>query len=248
MPIFPSARRDRQHLVSTLTALGPTSVSGLAAALSWTPRKTERTIRSVQRHGEAVLQFDGNRGTVAFFVPKAKAAPPPAPVVEGSVPPDAARDAPPSFPTIRPSARPATLAAPKCPGCGVRLSATSSPDVFVCPSCGELSRHRVAAPLSHPLQRLPGPAPMSPGPAPIQVGHGPTPLSEDRRAQELFAAWVTSQSINCPKCKTALRHRGIGEYVCPGCGQTVSFARSASSVAPSNPTTTAAPVAPPPAS
>ena len=41
--------------------------------------------------------------------------------------------------------------------------------------------------------------------------------------QEMFAAWVTAQPIPCPKCRTQLRHRGVSEYVCPGCGQLIRF-------------------------
>jgi hypothetical protein len=49
----------------------------------------------------------------------------------------------------------------------------------------------------------------------------------DRRSQELFAAYVTSRPIPCPKCRTPLRHRALAEYSCPSCGQSVRFPKAA---------------------
>jgi uncharacterized Zn finger protein (UPF0148 family) len=111
----------------------------------------------------------------------------------------------------------------RCARCQVPLLATATGDAAVCPKCGQMSTRRV-----RPASTL-APAPDAPGwaaPAP------PTAAAEnartvvqsgDRRSQELFAAWVTSRPIPCPRCRSTLQHLGVGEYGCPSCGHRVAF-------------------------
>ena len=74
-------------------------------------------------------------------------------------------------------------------------------------------------------------------PAAAPAPKGSPELSlEDRRSQELFAAYVSAKPIPCPKCRTPLRHRALSEYVCPACGQTVRFPKMGEARAPTAPT------------
>ena len=69
------------------------------------------------------------------------------------------------------------------------------------------------------------PGPPAPAASLPPPGAGWPPVN-DRRSQELFAAWVTSSPIPCPKCRTPLRHHGVSEYSCPACGLAVAFPKS----------------------
>jgi predicted RNA-binding Zn-ribbon protein involved in translation (DUF1610 family) len=124
-----------------------------------------------------------------------------------------------------------------CRSCGTPMEPTGTGSGLFCPGCGRLAGgHATSAP------RLPGaaPSPAPPSGAPkVETGTGHA-VSE-RKAQEMFAAWATSRPIPCPRCRTALRHDGVGQYKCPGCGETVRFG------APSSPPAPVGPVVAPPA-
>jgi len=216
--LFGSSRRDQVHLLSTLQSLNPTSVAGLAAALSWSERKTERTVRSLATGHAPLLVFDPHRRMVGV---RHRDAAPTSAAISGAI-------AAPATPAAAPTAvAPGLDLGPRarCLHCDVPLVATSSGGTSVCPECGRLSSRRVAS-TAAPVEatRTPPPHP-TPPPAPIESGR--TVVHEgDRRSQELFAAWVTARPIPCPRCRTALRHRGVGEYGCPSCGHRVAFETS----------------------
>lgn len=224
---------DREHLEQTLRSLGPTSVGGLSAALSWSPRRTQRALLEAVSWGRGAIEYDPVSGRVGFRsrpVPSAEAR------VLASPPesPAPARVDPPPLPK---SWNPA----PKCPACDVPFVATGSGSGVYCPNCGRLSLRGASggAPPTAPPAAAEAP-PVRSGPA---TQHGPaTTLGDDRHSQELFAAWVTSRPIPCPKCRTSLRHRGVGQYACPACGAQVAFEGPASRAGGHH-----APAAPPPA-
>ena len=85
------------------------------------------------------------------------------------------------------------------------LTPTASADQWFCPNC-----RRLAAP-------TPAAAPPTVPAARAAPGH------PDRRVQELLAAWVSAQPVPCPKCRTPLRHRGLGRLECPSCGEAVDL-------------------------
>ena len=214
-PLFGPSPREREHLVETLESLGPTSITGLSVALSWTPRRTEKVVREVVRRSEAPILFDPHSGSVRI--------PRPGPV------------GPPTLPE-RPNPRPDSLSAaystasmptvssetgrfsvrPQCPVCHVRLESTGTGETSYCPRCGRLDTR--SATNERSAVGGPGTPPPLPG-----SGGSSTPRA-DRRAQEMFAAWVTQSPIPCPKCRSTLKHQSFGHYSCPRCGQTVTFA------------------------
>jgi uncharacterized Zn finger protein (UPF0148 family) len=213
--LFGPSTADREHLRSAVRALGKTSVPGLAAALSWRERKTERTLALELAQPNTPLLYDPSRRTVrwglAVTLPVAPAQTPAAP-----------SSASPAVPRA-----PAPMYTPTglktlCPNCHVALQSTGSTGLVVCPQCGRLSSARsggiatAPAPVVRPSPAVPAPIPRPEPPATLTS-------SNDRRSQELFAAWVTNQPIPCPKCRTPLRHRGVSEYSCPSCGQSVRF-------------------------
>src|SRR5215831_11629426 len=94
--LFGSSRRDQVHLLSTLQSLDRTSIAGLAAALSWSERKTERVTREIVASRGSEIAFDASRrivgvrhAVVATAAPVAAASP--TPVV---IPPSATRTSP----------------------------------------------------------------------------------------------------------------------------------------------------------
>jgi ribosomal protein L37AE/L43A len=125
----------------------------------------------------------------------------------------------------------------------VPLIATGSTSLAVCPQCGRIANPRsTAGPPTAPLAppEAPPVAPPVSGAAKAESAEESGALG-DRRAQELFAAYVTSQPIPCPKCRTPLKHRGVSEYVCPSCGHTVRFPSAGPALPPSsNPTSVGA--------
>jgi predicted RNA-binding Zn-ribbon protein involved in translation (DUF1610 family) len=229
--------RDREHLVSTLQSLGPTSIAGLSAALSWSERRTQKTLREVARWGEGAIQFDPMTRSVGMR--RASTSPaPPSPPVPAPTPAPSPALAPPPLPK-------SWGASAKCPACQVALSPTGTGTSYYCPQCGRLSGGRVSA-FGGPAVGVIAPATAAPvAPSGPRTGEPPVPptplssLSADRHSQELFAAWVTSRPIPCPKCKTTLRHHGVAEYACPSCGARVAFERSSALAA----TSTAGPMA-----
>jgi uncharacterized Zn finger protein (UPF0148 family) len=225
--LFGPSTADREHLRSAVRALGTTSVPGLAAALSWRERRTEKTLAHELSQPNTPLLYDPSRRTVRWGqpveLPRPAAPTPAAPVA--STPSTPRAPAPVYTPTGL-----KTL----CPHCHVALQSTGSAGLVVCPQCGRLSSARSGGVATR--------APVTPPPAPAAVPPSeravipatPTSLS-DRRSQELFAAWVTNQPIPCPKCRTPLRHRGVSEYSCPSCGQSVRFPAPTAAVPPPAP-------------
>jgi predicted RNA-binding Zn-ribbon protein involved in translation (DUF1610 family) len=228
--------RDREHLVQTLRSLGPTSLAGLSAALSWSERRTERVLQDAIGLGDGPLRFDPSRRTVAWIDPNAVVPTPTmaAPAISAGSP------APATVPVLPKS----WGASARCPSCQVALLPTGTDAHLYCPQCGRLAASRSSA--QHPPDATPAPArPDAPKGAAPSVSLGP-----DRRSQELFAAWVTAQPIPCPKCRTPLRHHGVAEYACPACGARVAFDRSTGVSAPTRASMPSAPtpssaVAPP---
>jgi len=214
--LFHPSEHDRQALQSAVKTLRETTVAGLAATLSWRTRKVEKLLVDELTRPGTFMAYDPARRVVRWV--------PPVPVV-WSDPPAAAAPAP---PTPRPQVDLGpTLAAPPpvlrsgelrahCPSCHVALVASASASLNVCPQCGRLFSSRTATSSAEPE---PAPSAGSPG----ATDRPSTTVYSDRRAQELLAAYVTAQPIPCPRCRTPLRHRGVSEYGCPSCGETVRF-------------------------
>jgi uncharacterized Zn finger protein (UPF0148 family) len=216
--LFGPSEQDLERLRSTVESLGTTSVPGLSAALSWRERKTERLLAHELNRPGTPLAYDPGRRTVRWA-----RAPPAAPPATEPAPTPPIRSFTARAPAPPPPVLTATGLKTLCPACHVALQATGSTNLAVCPNCGRLASVR-----STPAEPSPrAAAPPLPAPAATPApGPAAGPGREDRRSQELFAAWVTAQPIPCPKCRTPLRHRGIGEYTCAACGQTVTFGKA----------------------
>jgi len=219
---FGPSEQDLERLRSTVRSLGTTSVPGLAAALSWRGRKAEKLLsHELSRPGTPLVYEPGRRvvrWAPAQPVAAAPGARPPVPVASPapSVAPVPVRTPRAPSPVLTSSGL-KTL----CPHCRVPLLATGSTNLAVCPECGRLATPRSASA---------GPAESAPMevPAAGRAAGPPTPAVSlsDRRAQEMFAAYVASKPIPCPKCRTPLRHRSVSEYACPSCGQMVRFPKA----------------------
>jgi ribosomal protein L37AE/L43A len=209
--LFGPSTTDLEHLRSTVRALGTTSVPGLAAALSWRARKTEKLLAHELSRPNTPLVYDPSRRTVRWAVVVDLPAPARTSVAAPVAP------AAPRLPT--PVYTPMGLKT-LCPHCHVALQSTGSTGLVVCPQCGRLSSARSGGAMSGTPPAVPAPAPAPVTPPAKSVTSASL---SDRRSQEMFAAWVTSQPIPCPKCRTPLRHRGVSEYSCPSCGQQVHF-------------------------
>jgi predicted RNA-binding Zn-ribbon protein involved in translation (DUF1610 family) len=214
--LFGPSEQDLERLRSTVQSLGATSVPGLAAALSWRERKAEKLLAHELSRPNTPLVYEPGRRVVRWATVT-----PPDPAPEPP-PPDAA-------PSIRSAPRSPRGPAPVltgsgfktlCPSCHVALMPTGSASLAVCPQCGRLASPRAAS------AEVPEPAVEAPKPTTVGSAAAPSSLA-DRRSQELFAAYVTSKPIPCPKCRTPLRHRGLSEYLCPNCGQSVRFPKAA---------------------
>lgn len=217
--IFGRSDDEHERLRTTVRTLGVTSVPGLAAALSWRERKTEKLLaRELARPGTQIV-YEPSRRLVRWrrpLPPPADPAPQAGPATAPETP-RPMRSLPGPAPVLK-----GTALKVLCPSCHVPLLSTGSGKLAVCPECGRLSSEKVpAAPVAAPA----GPAAPAPPPPAAES-------STDRRAQELFAAYVTSRPIPCPKCRTPLRHRGVAEYGCPSCGQSVRFPKGADPGAP----------------
>jgi len=222
--LFGPSEQDLERLRSTVQSLGTTSVPGLAAALSMRERKAEKLLaHELARPGTPVV-YEPSRRLVrwAAVVPAPVAAEPAESAPALPVSPAAPRAPSPTFTSVGLK----TL----CPHCHVPLQSTGSGSLVVCPQCGRLSTARDGRAAEPPVTAAPATA------AATSV---PASNLDDRRSQEMFAAYVSSKPIPCPKCRTSLRHRALSEYVCPSCGQSVRFPKAADP--------RAAPVAPPPA-
>ena len=230
--LFRPTERDREALRSAVRTLRETSVAGLAAALSWRPRKVERLLVEELTRPGTWMAYDPARRLVRWAPPASVvwSAPPPSPTPAASAP--AKIDLGPALGAPPPVVRAGALRA-QCPSCHVPLVAAASPSFNVCPECGRLFSSRTAT----------GAAPEA-GAAPASAAAAPATAYGDRRSQELLAAYVTAKPIPCPRCRTALRHRGVSEYACPSCGESVRFAPSGLVRASSPPTVAAAPPTP----
>jgi predicted RNA-binding Zn-ribbon protein involved in translation (DUF1610 family) len=217
--LFAPSEPDLERLRSTVRSLRATSVPGIAAALSWRTRKAEKLLAyELARPGTPLVYEPGRRlvrwapaTPVAVAPPPAQAPAAPVPPAPAPVAPRVARAPPP----VLTSSGLKTL----CPHCHVPLLGTGSANLAVCPECGRLATPRNGAQ---------GPAPEPSAAELAQSISGGKKTTEtlslaDRHAQELFAAYVTSKPIPCPKCRTPLRHRSLSEYGCPSCGQLVRF-------------------------
>lgn len=219
--LFRSSTHDREALRSTVRSLREATVPGLAAALSWRPRKIERLLLEELTRPGTSMTYDPARRVVRWV--------PPTLTIEQ--PPSAAEmtDSPPTSSTPRPRADlgPPLRAPPPvvrggslrslCPTCHVTLSPSSSPSLSVCPQCGRLFSPR-SLPDREGVTAPTAPDPTSPPPA-----RRPSATTADRKSQELLAAYMTGAAIPCPRCRTALRHRALSEYGCPSCGEVVRF-------------------------
>jgi uncharacterized Zn finger protein (UPF0148 family) len=226
--LFGPSDEDLEHLRSTVRSLGTTSVPGLAAALSWRSHKVEKLLaRELARPGTSVTYEPARR--LVRWSPLTAAQPAAAPESESPSPvPALPQRAPRAPPPVLTSSGLKTL----CPHCHVPLLATGSTNLAVCPECGRLATPRTAVAGNSGPEAADVPRPTSTTTGPSAT----PPLSlADRRAQELFAAYVTSKPIPCPKCRTPLRHKSVSEYSCPSCGQLVRFPKASE-----------APAAPPP--
>src|SRR5258708_22625673 len=128
---FGSSRRDQVHLLSTLQSLDRTSIAGLAAALSWSERKTERVTQEIVASHGSQIAFDTARRIVAV---RHATQVTPAPAVVAA-------------PTSAVIATSVSRTSPfgsgiRCTSCGAALVATAQGDSSVCPQCGHLSSRR----------------------------------------------------------------------------------------------------------
>ena len=220
--LFGPSQQDLERLRSTVQSLGTTSVPGLAAALSVRERKAEKMLAYELTRPDTHVLYDPSRRVVRW------AAPPP--------PPPVADPAPlvPSLPDpVRAPRAPSPVFTPVglktlCPHCHVALESTGTESLAVCPQCGRLSSVRDGRNSSSP-------ATSSAITLPARVPSAEPGGLDDRRSQELFAAYVSAKPIPCPKCRTPLRHRALSEYVCPACGQTIRFPKMGEPRAPPAP-------------
>lgn len=219
--LFRSSTHDREALHSTVRSLREATVPGLAAALSWRPRKIERLLLEELTRPGTSMAYDPARRVVRWA--------PPTPSVEQPPPATGLPEPPPTSSAPRPKVDLGPpLRAPSpvvrggslrslCPTCHVALSPSSSPSLSVCPQCG-----RLFSPRSLP-DREGAAAPTAPDPAAAPPAHRASATTADRKSQELLAAYMTGAAIPCPRCRTALRHRALSEYGCPSCGEVVRF-------------------------
>jgi predicted RNA-binding Zn-ribbon protein involved in translation (DUF1610 family) len=219
---------DIDQVRATLPHLGTSaSVAGLAAALSWNERKVERTVREWERLEPMRVAFDPLTRSVRLLgVP----APPPPPAAPAAAPPTAPAPAA-SSPTLTPRAWGGVV---NCRSCGTPMEPTGTGSGLFCPGCGRLAAGRgSASPPPLPNAAPAAPVPPSPGAPKVETRTGQT--VSDRKSQEMFAAWATARPIPCPRCRTALRHDGVGQYRCPGCGEAVRFDGRGATPAPTGP-------------
>jgi predicted RNA-binding Zn-ribbon protein involved in translation (DUF1610 family) len=245
-PLWGPSRRDEVHLLSALESLGSTSLAGLSAALSWSERKTERCIREVVTSGAAPLRYDAAGRTVEWVTRSSAVAA----AVTGA-PTRTPSYAPPRLPTaaLRASAPAPSVAPPasspspssafpaRCPTCHANLTPTGSGGHGYCTKCGRLVPLSATSPA-----KAAGPSPATSGPS-TTAGSPTSP--GDRKSQEMFAAWVASRPVPCPRCRTPMGHHGLAEYGCPSCGEKVSFPRPELPTAPLRPPAGAPPAAAP---
>ncbi len=222
--LFRPTEHDREALRTTVRSLHEATVPGLAAALSWRTRKVERLLVEELTRPQTSMAYDPSRRVVRWAPPVAVVWAAPAPTSVPSSPAPAGRptvDLGPTLSAPPPVVRSGGLRS-QCPSCHTTLVASSSPSLNVCPQCGRLFSSRTATSTAAEAEvPAPAAAPREAGPSPTSYG--------DRRSQELLAAYVTAQPIPCPRCRTPLKHRGVSEYSCPSCGESVRFGTAGSS-------------------
>ncbi|HYB63374.1 MAG TPA: hypothetical protein VEE86_03010 [Thermoplasmata archaeon] len=219
---FGPSEQDLERLRSTVQSLGTTSVPGLAAALSLRERKAEKLLAHELSRPDSPVIYDPSRRVVRWAAP-APAAAPARPGPASAPPPPESPRAPRAPTPVFTSVGLKTL----CPHCHVALQSTGTESLAVCPQCGRLSSTRTGRATDAAPATMTAPSPPLPTPPPA----APSNL-DDRRSQELFAAYVSAKPIPCPKCRTPLRHRALSEYVCPSCGQGVRFPKTVEPRAP----------------
>ena len=216
--LFGVSPSEREHAVATVRSLRISSLAGVAAALSWSDRRADRVLREAVRTEPERIAYNPATGQVRWKDP---------PVAAPASVPESLRPAPPTpaaAPTVNPvvvsdGGTPRWMQGARCPSCHVALSPSGTAGLSVCSKCGRLTHVGGGA------QIATGTKPSLPAPA-AATAPASAPTFSDRRSQELLAAWVTSQPIPCPKCRTPLRHRGVSEYSCPSCGQRVNFPKT----------------------
>jgi len=215
---FAPSEHDRQALQSAVQSLTETTVAGLAAALSWRTRKVERLLVDELTRPGTSMAYDPARRVVRWAPPVSVvwSAPPPAGEAPAPPHPRSPVDLGPTLAAPLPVLRDGGLRA-QCPSCHVGLVASTSSSLNVCPQCGRLFSSRSASSSG----REPGSG-TAPSP-PVEPAPSGSSAYNERRSQELLAAYVGARPIPCPRCRTPLRHRGLSEYACPSCGETVHF-------------------------
>jgi predicted RNA-binding Zn-ribbon protein involved in translation (DUF1610 family) len=215
--LFRPSEHDRQALQGAVRSLHETTVAGLAAALSWRTRKVERLLVDELTRSGTCMAYDPARRVVRWAPPVAVvwAAPPPSAAEAPAPRPQV--DLGPTLSAPPPVLRSGGLRA-QCPSCHVALAASTSTSLNVCPQCGRLFSSRTATAAEPESSDRPVAASPSADPA-----RPPSTVYSDRLSQELLAAYVTARPIPCPRCRTPLRHKGVSEYSCPSCGETVRF-------------------------
>jgi predicted RNA-binding Zn-ribbon protein involved in translation (DUF1610 family) len=233
--LFRPSEHDRQALQSAVRSLRETTVAGLAAALSWRTRKVERLLVDELTRPGTSMAYDPARRVVRWAPPVAVVWSAPAPPAEAAPAPRPAVDLGPPLAAPPPVLRSGGLRS-ECPSCHIPLAPSTAASLNVCPQCGRLFSSRIATAFAPEEERTSSSA------VPGEPTQPSTTIYSERRAQELLAAYVTARPIPCPRCRTHLRHRGVSEYSCPSCGETVRF--GAGGIASSVPSARS-PVAPP---
>jgi predicted RNA-binding Zn-ribbon protein involved in translation (DUF1610 family) len=237
-----SVSDERQHAIATLRSLGPTSVPGLAAALSWSVPRTQKVLGELARRGPPGLVYDVRSGTIRWGPATPPSAAPPSrtpselralggtnsPPRTGLSPsPDASALG--RSVTVPPGAFRSTVVPPapspsirvarseptprECSRCHTPVVPTDTADEFACPMCGR----RVTSAGTW----------VSPSP-----GHTATAAGPDPRIQQLIADWATGRPSPCPQCHQPIRHTTNGEFHCGSCGTRIAYDPPASSTAP----------------
>lgn len=229
VPLFGVSKNDRAEIARAIASTGTTSLTSLAARLGWSPRYTEKLVRRLSKDRRGAIDYDPSTGTVRPLMTARPERPP--------IPPAALPIGPPETVPAQEAveiARPGRAAPPAiaatCVSCRVRLVPSEVAELLVCPKCGSLERRRAPS-----AARPPESGSVGSGRTGVVATDGPIP---ERRAQELFAAYVTSGPLPCPRCRTRLRRSGPGRFRCPACGNEVRFPAVASSLS-ALPTTSA---------
>src|SRR5271156_4468204 len=134
--LFGPSTSDLEHLRSAVRALGTTSVPGLAAALSWREKKTEKFLAHELARPNTPILYDPSRRTVRWGAVVTLPAPVATPTILAAAPSSM------STPRAPPPAYTPTGLKTLCAHCHVALQSTGSPGLVVCPQCGRLSTAR----------------------------------------------------------------------------------------------------------